>query len=67
MPVILHERNWPKWLREEPARALELKDMLRPYPPEEMEPWPVSKAVGNVRNNGAELLEPVAVDPEEFG
>ncbi len=57
----------PKLLGEEPVHALELKDMLCPYPPEEMELWPVGKAVDNVRNNGAELLERVAVDPEEFG
>jgi putative SOS response-associated peptidase YedK len=36
MPVILHEREWPKWLGEVPAHELEIKDMLRPYPSADM-------------------------------
>jgi putative SOS response-associated peptidase YedK len=67
MPVILHERDWPKWLGEEPAHELELKDMLKPYPAEDMDLWPVSKRVGKVQENDADLLTPVEVDLEEFG
>jgi putative SOS response-associated peptidase YedK len=32
---------------------------MRPYPAEKMAAWPVSDRVGNVRNNDAELLEPL--------
>jgi putative SOS response-associated peptidase YedK len=67
MPVILHEADWPKWLGEEPATETELKVLLRPYPAEEMELWPVSTRVGNVRNNDAELIVRVEVDEGEFG
>ncbi len=67
MPVILREDQWPKWLGEEPAHEQEIKDMMRPYPAEDMTLWPVSKRVGNVRNNDAELLTPVEIDLEEFG
>ena len=30
--------------------------LLRPFPAERMECWPVGKAVGNVRNQGPELI-----------
>ena len=32
-------------------------DLLRPFPAEKMQAWPVSDRVGNVRNNDAQLLE----------
>ncbi|HTJ62599.1 MAG TPA: SOS response-associated peptidase [Alphaproteobacteria bacterium] len=67
MPVILRADQWAKWLGQEPAHEQELKDMLRPYPAEDMTLWPVSKRVGNVRNNDAELLTPVEIDLGEFG
>jgi putative SOS response-associated peptidase YedK len=67
MPVILREDQRPKWLGEALAHEQEIKDMMRPYPAEDMILWPVSKRVGNVRNNDAELLTPVEIDLEEFG
>ena len=67
MPVILREDQWLKWLGEAPAHEQEIKDMMRPCPAEDMTLWPVSKRVGNVRNNDAELLTPVEIDLEEFG
>jgi putative SOS response-associated peptidase YedK len=56
MPVILAESDWPKWLGEEPANEEELLALLKPCPDEALKIWPVSKAVGNVKNNGPELL-----------
>jgi putative SOS response-associated peptidase YedK len=56
MPVILEPADWPRWLGEaagEPAAAL-----LRPAAEDVVHAWPVGAAVGNVRNNGAELLRP---------
>jgi putative SOS response-associated peptidase YedK len=32
-------------------------DLLRPYAADRMKGWPVSDRVGNVRNNGPELLD----------
>jgi putative SOS response-associated peptidase YedK len=32
MPVILAEKDWPKWLGEEPATPDELKALLFPPP-----------------------------------
>src|SRR5271169_6129817 len=60
MPVILGPRNWPAWLGEEPADPAQLRAMLVPYPSVEMMCWPVSPRVGNVKNNDARLIEPIA-------
>ena len=51
---------WPVWLGEEPADASTLKALLAPFPSEEMTCWPVSARVGNVKNNDASLIEPIA-------
>jgi putative SOS response-associated peptidase YedK len=59
MPVILDERDWPKWLGEEPVTVDELKAWLVPCPDERLGIWPVHRKVGNVRNDGHELAEPV--------
>jgi putative SOS response-associated peptidase YedK len=60
MPVILAERDWPKWLGEEPATDDELRALLVPCPSGRLKIWPVSKRVGNVRNNTPDLVELVA-------
>jgi putative SOS response-associated peptidase YedK len=60
MPVVLKPEAWPVWLGETPAGPAELKPLLAPSPSEEMTCWPVSARVGNVRNNDASLIEPLA-------
>jgi len=57
MPVILPRDAWALWL-DPLAQPAELQGLLRPYPSERMAAYPVSLAVGNVANNGPELLEP---------
>ena len=59
MPVLLDKADWGKWLGEEPASEAELKAMLHPCPPDAIDVWPVSRDVGNVRNDGPQLVEPV--------
>jgi putative SOS response-associated peptidase YedK len=61
MPVILNPNKWPMWLGEEPADPHQLKELLAPYPSEEMMCWPVSARVGNVKNNDPSLIEPMAL------
>ncbi len=61
MPVILDPEAWPLWLGEATADPDKLKALLAPYPAEKMAAWPVSKRVGNVKNNDPSLLEPVAL------
>ena len=56
MPVVLEESQFDDWMRGPPELAA---DMMKPYGGE-VEIWEVGAAVGNVRNNGPELMEPVA-------
>jgi putative SOS response-associated peptidase YedK len=61
MPVVLAPEMWPAWLGEEPVDPLQLKALLAPYPSAAMTCWPVSPRVGNVKNNDASLIEPIAL------
>jgi putative SOS response-associated peptidase YedK len=54
MPVILHSADLELWLDGEPK---EIPHLMRPFPAEGVHVWPVNPAVGNVRNNSAELIE----------
>ena len=56
MPVILEAEDWPAWLGEAPGDALAL---MRPAGDAVLRLWPVSRAVNSVRNNGADLLDPI--------
>jgi putative SOS response-associated peptidase YedK len=58
MPVIIGPENWAAWLGEERCDPAAL---LKPFPPERMTLWPVSKRVGNVKNSDAGLIERVEV------
>jgi putative SOS response-associated peptidase YedK len=57
MPVIVAPKNYERWL-DTGSRSTPSRDLLQPYPAEEMEAWTVSDHVGNVRNNDPELLAP---------
>ena len=59
MPVILPPAAWPAWLGEEEASKQELLALLRPYAGS-VRLWPVSRDVGNVRNDRPDLVEPLA-------
>jgi putative SOS response-associated peptidase YedK len=68
MPVILPRATIDHWLDPAVNDPAELKPMLTQFPGEEMQSWPVGKAVGNVRNQGPQLMEPVGVQSDlEFG
>jgi putative SOS response-associated peptidase YedK len=53
MPLVLGEADWPAWLGEVEGDCASL---MRPPPPGSIVTWRVGRAVGNVKNNGAELL-----------
>ncbi len=57
MPVILMPRDYERWLRHDDA-ARPPVDLLRPYDSVLMHSWRVTPAIGNVRNNAPDLLEP---------
>jgi putative SOS response-associated peptidase YedK len=60
MPVILRQEDEDAWLDKasDPARLLAL---LKAYPAEKMEAYPVSRAVNSPANEGAELMQAVTV------
>jgi putative SOS response-associated peptidase YedK len=57
MPVVLEQADWAAWLGETEADPLGL---LRPAAEDVLRTWPVARRVGNVRNNDADLLAPIA-------
>jgi hypothetical protein len=62
MPVIIPEKDYERWLRlvipERPP-----VDLLRPFDADKMTAWKVDKAVGNVKNDRPELIEPASAAP----
>jgi putative SOS response-associated peptidase YedK len=58
--VVLKRETWSVWLGEDPVDASSLKALLAPFPSDEMTCWPISARVGNVKNNDASLIEPIA-------
>lgn len=56
MPVIIEPKNWPLWLGEVEGNPATL---LRPAGEGVLRFWPVDKKVGNVRNDGPGLIEPI--------
>lgn len=65
MPLMVEPQRWAQWLDPTAggADSDELLDLLVPAAPGRLEAHPVSVAVGNVRNNGPELLEPLPLEP----
>lgn len=66
MPVVLDEPDYAKWLGERSVEPDELKALLKPFPADRMQVWPVSKAVGSPKNTGPELVERVAGLDDRF-
>ena len=58
-PAIIGSEKWAAWLGEEPAARNELLAMLQPIAAERLKMWPVTKALGNVGNEGSDLVEPI--------
>lgn len=58
VPFVLEPRQWADWLGETRISDNDAYDMIR-APGDVLKWWPVDKAVGNIRNQGAHLAEPV--------
>jgi len=56
MPVILEPGAWGHWLDPAVDDRDELESLLRPAPAGTLVHHEVGRAVGNVRNDGPELL-----------
>jgi putative SOS response-associated peptidase YedK len=59
-PMFVEPAGWADWLDPEQKDPAALTDLLVPSPGGGLEAYPVSKAVNNHRNNGPELIEPLA-------
>lgn len=59
MPVILRPEDEALWLDRSVRDPEALSHLYAPYPAEELEAYPVSKAVGNVRNDDPSCIEPL--------
>ena len=65
MPVILPEASQPLWLDPTLKDPEFLQALLTPVPDAELAVWEVSRAVGNPRNDGPQLAEPLAPTPRQ--
>jgi len=59
MPVILHTRDFAKWLDPAPQTPENLQPLLKPYPADEMSAYAVSTLVNKATNDLPELVVPV--------
>lgn len=67
MPMVVGRDHWAQWLDPAHTDPRELSGLLVPAASVGLDVRPVSPAVGDVRNNGPGLIEPVAPgeDPSE--
>ena len=66
MPVILPRECYADWLDPANDDTGMLREMLAPYPAEEMEAYPVTVEVGDARADRADLIRPL-VESEALG
>jgi putative SOS response-associated peptidase YedK len=59
MPAILPEQSWAAWLDPDQHDVTVLARLLGPAPDDVLVLDEVSTAVNNVRNKGAELIDPL--------
>ncbi|MEH7844569.1 SOS response-associated peptidase [Rhizobium laguerreae] len=60
MPVILRQKDYERWLSPDPNPS----DLMKPYPAELMTMWPTGRGVDSLKNTGAEIINPVNLDPQ---
>jgi putative SOS response-associated peptidase YedK len=59
MPVILTQENEKIWLNPDLSEPEDVMGVLRSYDPDDMVAYPVSKDVGNAKNNRPDLIKPL--------
>jgi putative SOS response-associated peptidase YedK len=60
--VVLAEPDWGRWLTPDAGEAeSKAGDLMRPAPDDRVELIEVGPAVGNVRNDGPELIRPAGL------
>jgi len=58
MPAILHPRDYARWLDPSPQTPDQLKPLIKPFPAEMMNAYPVSTMVNAPANDTPELVLP---------
>jgi putative SOS response-associated peptidase YedK len=56
-PVILAEEHHEKWLGE--IEDGDLKELLKPYPADQMKMWPISPRVNSPKNDDEAILSSI--------
>jgi putative SOS response-associated peptidase YedK len=59
MPAILHPRDYAKWLDPSPQTPDQLKPLIKSFPADVMDAYPVSPLVNKPSNDAPELVVPV--------
>jgi putative SOS response-associated peptidase YedK len=59
MPVILNQEHENRWLAGDAPSADEMKNLLRPYPANEMDVYPVSSQVNSPAADDEKLIRPL--------
>ncbi len=59
MPVILAAEDYDQWLDLTIGDAERIQSLLKPYPSQWPQAYPVSPAVNNSRNEGEDLIKPL--------
>ncbi|MBI1337399.1 MAG: hypothetical protein GC164_10605 [Phycisphaera sp.] len=60
MPVILHDRDYDRWLDTSPGHARGLEDLYEPFESDAMEALPISTLVNKPSVDDPRIQEPVA-------
>ncbi len=58
-PLVLPDDMLDAWLDPKMTGLESVRELIASVPPPVLNPYPVSKAVNNVRNNSPELLAPI--------
>ena len=58
MPLIIGPDDYRRWVDPQVQDPASVRDLLRPFPGENMIAYPVSRLVNNPRNDDAKCLEP---------
>lgn len=64
MPVILDPEDYELWLNPEVQQPDLLQPLLRPYPAEDMDAYPVSRFVNSPGNDSPKCIEPLPEDQQ---
>jgi putative SOS response-associated peptidase YedK len=66
MPAIVRREQYGAWLSMEEDRPDRLKPLLRPYPSDHMEAFPVSPRVNSPRNDDPQCVQPLEPPQQEL-